>query len=171
MWIRLSGIPPQGVAVSSPVPLGQLALAQEDWSADGPIRVDMVVTRDRELIMVDGTVAAVLRFRCSRCLETCSRPLQAAVHLALAPAGSEPPESRHQLNATDLEQLFYQDGGLETDDVVREQLLLSIPMQVVCRPECRGLCPACGRNLNEGPCGCPAPPSTPWVEQLKRFRS
>ena len=171
MWIRLSDIPPQGVAVSSPVVLGQLGLAQEDWSADGPIRVDMVVTRDRELIMVDGTVAATLRFRCSRCLENCSRPVQAATHLVLAPAGSEPTEGRHQLNAADLEQLFYRDGGVETDDVVREQLLLSIPMQVVCRPECRGLCPACGRNLNEGACGCPAPPSTPWVEQLKRFRS
>lgn len=169
MWIRLSEISPQGVVVSSEAVLAQLGLAQEQWWADGPVRVQLLVTRDEEVILVDGEVSAALRFHCSRCLETCAYPVHAAVHVMLAPADPSPPEGHHQLSAADLEQLYYRNGGVETNEVVREQLLLSIPMQVVCRPECRGLCASCGRNLNEGPCGCPAPPASPWVEQLKRL--
>jgi uncharacterized protein len=170
MWIRLSDIPPQGVVVSTQTPLAQLGLGQEEWWAAGPVRVGLRVTREHELIMIDGDVGAPLRFHCSRCLRDCDAPLQLPVHLTLAPADAAVPEGHHQLQAADLEQWYYREGGVEINDVVREQLLLAIPMQVVCRPDCRGLCASCGRDLNEGPCGCPAPPDTPWVEQLKRWR-
>jgi len=170
MWIRLSEISPQGVVVSQSTPLTQLGLSQEEWSADAPIRVDLVVNRDQDVILVDGDVTGTLRFRCSRCLEPCAQPVRLSVHQALAPAVDHPTEGHHQLNAADLEQWYYRDGGVETNDVVREQLLLAIPMRVVCRADCRGLCASCGRNLNEGACACPAPPSSSWVEQLKRVR-
>ncbi|MEW6325327.1 MAG: DUF177 domain-containing protein [Nitrospirota bacterium] len=169
MWIRLSEIPPQGVVVSSPTPAAQLGLGREEWWTDEPVRVQLVVTRDGDDILIDGEVAATLRFRCSRCLEECTYPVRTALHVTLAPAGPDAPEGHYQLNAADLEQAYYREGGVETNEVVREQLLLAIPMQVVCRPGCRGLCASCGRNLNEGPCECPGPPDSPWVEQLKRL--
>ncbi len=170
MWIRLSEIPPHGVVVSSQTPLKQLGLVQEEWWAAGPLRVQLLVTRDERLIMVDGDVGVALQFHCSRCLKECSYPMQVPVHIALVPEGEEAAESRSQLHAADLEQLYYRDDGVETNDVVREQLLLAVPMRVVCRPECRGLCASCGRDLNEGACGCQESPAAPWVEQLKRWR-
>jgi len=172
MWIRLSEISPHGVTVSSPVPLAQLGLADEAWWADGPVRVHLMVTREAEQILVDGDISATLRFHCSRCLQECPYPVSGAVHLSLAPEGGHGTlEGAHQLNAEDMEQLYYREGGFETNDIVREQLLLSIPMRVVCRPDCRGLCATCGKNLNEGPCGCPAPAASRLAEQLKRWRS
>jgi len=172
MWIRLSEISPHGVTVSSPVRLEQLGLAGEPWWTDGPVHVHLMVNREAEHILVDGDISASLKFHCSRCLQECVCDVNSAVHLSLAPAGeSGLSESAHQLNAEDLEQLYYREGGFETNDVVREQLLLSIPMRVLCRSDCRGLCGSCGKNLNEGPCGCPPPAASPLAEQLKRWRA
>jgi uncharacterized metal-binding protein YceD (DUF177 family) len=172
MWIRLSEISPHGVTVASPVPLAQLGLGDETWWTDGPVRVHLMVTRETEHILVDGDVSAMVKIPCSRCLEECDYPVSGAVHLTLAPAGEDAAqEGARQLNAEELEQLYYREGGFETNDIVREQLLLSIPMRVLCRSDCRGLCPTCGKNLNEGPCGCPAPAASRLAEQLKRWRS
>jgi len=172
MWIRLSEIAPQGVTVSSPVSLAQLGLAEEAWWTDGPVRQYLVVTREAEHIVVEGDISATLRFHCSRCLQECSYPVHGAVHLSLAPeGGTGAAEGAHQLNPEDLDQLYYREGGLETNEIVREQLLLSIPMRVVCRPDCRGLCATCGKHLNDGPCGCPAPAASRLAEQLKRWQS
>jgi uncharacterized protein len=169
MWIRLSEISPKGVLVSDQTPLAKLGLEQEDWRAEGPVRVDLRVTRDEEIIMVDGQISAPLRVACSRCVEECAYPVSASLHLFLAPADDDRPEGVHQLHADELEQLYYRQGGLETNDVVREQLLLAIPMRVLCRPACRGLCPSCGHNLNEGSCDCPPPANEPRGLQLKRL--
>jgi uncharacterized protein len=49
---------------------------------------------------------------------------------------------------------YYQGEGLELEDALREQVLLAVPLKAVCRPECKGLCPQCGQNLNEGSCSC-----------------
>ncbi len=56
-------------------------------------------------------------------------------------------------------------GGVETVDVtpdIREDILLALPAYPVCRPDCQGLCPTCGKNLNEGPCACQPPGRLHW---------
>jgi uncharacterized protein len=172
MWIRLSEISPHGVTVSSPVSLAQLGLADEEWRTEGPVRMHLLVTREAEQIVVQGDVSATLRIPCSRCLQECTYPVNGTVLLSLAPEGGiGASEGAQQLTAEDLEQLSYREGGFETNEIVREQLLLSIPMRVVCRPDCRGLCATCGKNLNEGPCGCPEPAPSRLAEQLKRWQS
>ncbi len=171
MWIRLSEILTHGVTVSSPVPLAQLGLANETWWTDGPVRVNLIVTRESEVILVDGDISAALRFPCSRCLKECTYAVNSAVHVSLVPADEdEKSDGAHQLQADELEQLYYREGGVETDDMVRDQLLLSIPMRVLCRPDCRGLCASCGKNLNEGSCGCPPPAASRLAEQLKQWQ-
>ena len=49
---------------------------------------------------------------------------------------------------------FYQGGGMELEDILREQIVLAMPMQRVCREDCKGICPTCGSNRNETPCDC-----------------
>jgi uncharacterized protein len=49
---------------------------------------------------------------------------------------------------------FFSGDGVNLADVVREQVLLSVPMKIVCRPDCRGLCPVCGENRNDKECDC-----------------
>src|SRR2546422_2859983 len=54
---------------------------------------------------------------------------------------------------------------------VREELLLAVPQWVVCRDDCRGLCPRCGKDLNAGPCGCPAAPADRSEEHTSELQS
>ena len=66
---------------------------------------------------------------------------------------------------------FYEGGGVELNDVLREFVLLSLPMQRLCRAECRGMCPVCGKNRNLSDCGCqPEPADDRWAA-LKSIRN
>jgi uncharacterized protein len=62
-----------------------------------------------------------------------------------------------------------QANELELGDMVREELILAVPPYVLCREDCRGLCPRCGKDLNEGPCSCRPEPDPRWakLEALK----
>jgi uncharacterized protein len=58
---------------------------------------------------------------------------------------------------------------LDLDELVREDILLELPTKFLCRENCKGLCPVCGKNLNEGPCGCDTHPADPRMEVLKKL--
>ena len=55
---------------------------------------------------------------------------------------------------------YLKDHALDTDEFLRELILPEIPARVLCREDCKGLCPVCGQNLNEGPCACKKPETT-----------
>ncbi len=59
------------------------------------------------------------------------------------------------------------DERLELDELLREDILLDLPSKFLCTPDCKGLCPKCGKNLNEGPCACDSREIDPRLEILK----
>jgi uncharacterized protein len=63
-------------------------------------------------------------------------------------------EEEIEIDAGDAEIGFYEGGGIELEDILREQVLLALPMQRVCSESCKGICPVCGKNRNETDCGC-----------------
>jgi len=60
-----------------------------------------------------------------------------------------------QIDGAELEIGFYHGNGLLLEDVLKEQVLLDLPMKLLCRPDCQGLCPQCGQDRNVVNCGCP----------------
>ena len=66
---------------------------------------------------------------------------------------------------------FYSGPGLLLEDVAKEQVLLSLPMRSICRPDCKGLCPQCGVNRNREACSCSQPTGDPRWAALKGFQS
>ena len=64
---------------------------------------------------------------------------------------------------------FYEGDGVELNDVLREFIVLTLPMQRVCRQDCKGMCPACGQNRNLKDCGCQAVPLDDRLEALKNY--
>ena len=66
----------------------------------------------------------------------------------------EAAEEQHELQAEDLNIAVFDGEGIELDDLVREELLLALPVNVLCREDCKGLCPQCGQDLNLGSCEC-----------------
>jgi uncharacterized protein len=65
---------------------------------------------------------------------------------------------------------YYQGEGILLDDVVREQVLLAAPLKVTCREDCKGLCPHCGKNLNQEQCSCAVALEEPRWAPLKEIR-
>ena len=64
--------------------------------------------------------------------------------------------------------ILVEQGQLDLDELVVSDILLSLPMKHLCRPDCKGLCPTCGHDLNEGPCGCKKP-NDPRLEALGKL--
>jgi uncharacterized protein len=78
--------------------------------------------------------------------------------LLFRPLGIDAGSTERALVPPETEIGYYQGGGLVLEDVLREQVLLTLPVRTLCRSDCKGLCPRCGRNLNTEPCACEAGP-------------
>lgn len=106
-------------------------------------------------IRVRGRVKAEFELACDRCLEPVRYPMDREFDLFYrpAPAKGDTPHDL-EIDEGEAEIGFYQGLGLELSEVVREHVLLSLPMQKVCAEGCRGICPVCGRNRNSGACSC-----------------
>lgn len=105
-------------------------------------------------IRICGRVRVEMEAECDRCLETCRFPIDSAFDLCYRPAEMSAAEEEVSLDAGESEVGFYEGAGLELGDILREHILLSLPMQLICRDDCRGICPVCGQDRNQVVCGC-----------------
>lgn len=97
---------------------------------------------------------------CSRCLTE----IEQTVSSRISELYHYPPET-----AAAEGRVIPEDMNLDLSEVVREDMLLSQPMQSLCRPDCKGLCPNCGKNWNDGPCDCPADEGDPRLLVLRQL--
>ncbi len=121
-------------------------------------------------IRVQGELTTAVEIDCARCLEPVTRGVRRSFELLYRPQGSD--AGREEISVTDAEAEigYYRGEGIELKDILREQILLDVPMRVICREECKGLCPHCGQNLNNGSCQCPEPAGDPRWDALKDLR-
>ena len=93
---------------------------------------------------------------CARCLDPVAYRLEEQFDLLFRPTGVDAAAAEHAISTSDTEIGYYEGGRLALEDVLREQVLLSLPSKALCRQDCKGLCPRCGRNLNTEICACDA---------------
>lgn len=105
-------------------------------------------------IRVKGHFATTLEVACDRCLEPTEFPIEADFDLVYRPVTLSPEEHEVAIEDAEAEVGFYEGGGLELGDVLREEILLLLPMQRVCSENCKGICPICGQNRNQVECQC-----------------
>ncbi len=122
-------------------------------------------------IRLRGRLSAGLELQCARCLEPVREDVKREFELLYRPLGVD--AGRDELSVTDAEAEigYYQGDGLLLEDVLREQVLLALPLKVTCRPDCKGLCPQCGKNLNQEQCSCSKELEDPRWAALKEVRS
>ena len=122
-------------------------------------------------IRLRGRLSASLELQCARCLEPVGQNVDRKFELLYRPLGTD--AGRDELSVTDAEAEigYYQGQGIQLEDVLREQVLLALPLKAICRENCKGLCPQCGKNLNQEPCSCTVPAEDPRWEALKDIRS
>ena len=109
-------------------------------------------------IRVRGKLAVTMQCDCNRCLEPARFPLESRFDLFYRPAedAAAAEDAEVEIDPGEAEIGFYEGDGLDLKDVLREHVLLAMPMQRVCRAECQGICPVCGQNRNLINCGCEA---------------
>ncbi|MEN6535787.1 MAG: DUF177 domain-containing protein [Bryobacteraceae bacterium] len=105
-------------------------------------------------IRIKGHLEVRMEADCDRCLESATFPVDVSFDLYYEPADSVPHSEELEVGAGESELDFYEGEGLELELVLREQVLLALPMQRVCRADCKGICPVCGQNRNNVECNC-----------------
>ena len=121
-------------------------------------------------IRLKGSFSGRVRVPCARCVEPVEIPLAAEFDLIFRPAEADRESGERAISAPETEIGYYQEDSLALEDVLREQVLLSLPVRTLCKPDCKGLCPRCGANRNLKPCSCDEGPSDPRWEALTGLR-
>jgi len=117
-----------------------------------------------EDIRIVGRVSAQIETHCARCLEAVGNKVAEEFDLVYRPQGVDARGDEASINQAETEIGYYQGEGLLLEDVLKEQILLALPVKQVCNAACKGLCPQCGTNLNTGSCHCVnAVPDPRWL--------
>ena len=122
-------------------------------------------------IRVRGTYRGHFEVPCARCLDAVDYTLKNEYDVLYRPVGVDSDIREHSIGASETEIGYYQDGSLVLEDVLREQVLLSLPARTLCREDCKGICPRCGANRNTDPCSCEEAPADPRWSALRDLRS
>ncbi len=154
-------------------------LLQEPWGSlrkydlnEGPLllgddlEVDFLrgtlrLVHTNEGILAQGELTTQVKLECVRCLEPFAYRLSFSLTDRFLPAS----EAAHDEDAFPISN----DNSVDLSEPLREIILLSLPMHAVCRPDCRGLCPQCGQNLNFGQCDCQKEEIDPRLAILKQL--
>jgi uncharacterized protein len=142
---RLKRSPGESVAFELMADLPPMEVAGEKISFDGPVKAILNATNTGRTIMVEGTASGVLQLNCSRCLEPFTYSFEVPVSEIYTNAGEETEEE---------EAIPFSGDTLDVTAEVLKSLIMALPMKALCQEECRGLCPGCGQNLNQGNCEC-----------------
>jgi uncharacterized protein len=122
-------------------------------------------------IRLRGNFSGNFQVPCARCVEPVEIPLAAEFDLIFRPAVADSDPTERSITAPETEIGYYLKDSLSLEDVLREQVLLSLPVRTLCKPDCKGLCPRCGANRNSQTCTCEEGPKDPRWEALSGLRS
>jgi len=156
MKIDLTNIPSEGKRTD-------LRLTPDWWRPDpdedrivgleNPLSARIKIYPAGKKIVVEGFLSTRLLLRCDRCLEPYSWDLSTdfRIYLSMSPFKGE---LEVELSEDDLDIDFIDGNFLDPDQIIKEQIILNVPMKTLCTTECKGLCPICGCNLNMKRCSC-----------------
>jgi len=122
-------------------------------------------------IRINGGLATRVQLACARCLEPIVQNVKHEFDLLYRPQGADAGREELSVTAAEAGVSYYQGKGLLLEDVLQEQVMLALPVKAICRDDCRGLCPHCGRNLNVEQCSCAEPLEDPRWSALKDIRN
>ena len=165
---KIADITAEGVSLSGDLTGEELGLTDADVSIRGPLAVGLDLRAVDRTICVTGVVEGTAIRQCVRCLKDFDESMAFSIHVAYeretkATTAAKRTDPRHRkekqvLDGEPEEQnddLYHYVGDhLELAPMLREQLILASPMHPLCSDECLGLCPRCGKDLNDGPCRC-----------------
>ena len=122
-------------------------------------------------IRLHGKLNVTMTAACDRCLEPASVPVNHPFDLVYLPEAEARRGGEDEIDEAAIEVGYYRGAGIELNDVLREVILLAVPMQVVCSEDCKGICAVCGQNRNQTHCECHELPADDRWSQLRSLKA
>jgi uncharacterized protein len=113
-------------------------------------------------IRIRAAYRAEFEILCARCVEPVATPVVGNFDLMFRPQAADAESGERAITVDETEIGYYEESGLSLEDVVREQVLLSLPQRTLCKEDCQGLCPRCGQNRNLETCTCDTSSDPRW---------
>lgn len=121
-----------------------------------PVKVEGTLTNSGDFITLEGKGTVELQLPCDRCLKSVNVKVNFNLKEKFSSTGSSGKEEMETFSGE----------SIDISEVVRRAILAGMPMKVLCQEDCKGLCPMCGKDLNEGDCGCDTSYINPKFESL-----
>lgn len=173
MEILIDDIPDEGLEINATESNAWLSSIMKEilgsaFEKGGKALFNVSLTKFDDNVNLDGIVDITAGSDCDRCLRRYEEAAKVPIHAVLSPLHHRHREeyddgTEEELVKEDLEFEFYEGDRFDLAEIVREQMLLALPMKHLCREDCLGLCQGCGKNLNDGSCKCvQKKPDTRW---------
>jgi uncharacterized protein len=169
MRIEIDSDDDSGARFSQTYDGGELDFDQSELRLIEPVKVKGQVLRKSGEVELRGELQTKTAIPCSRCLKEVELPIAVNFAERFATAAAWQGEEQHELSEDDLD-LGVVDGAVELDDLVKEEILLALPAQVLCEENCKGICPNCGADRNVAECRCETQQVDARWEKLKDLR-
>lgn len=167
MFIDIDRLPREGLEVSKEFEFSSGEIIEESAVFFQPVHAEISVKKVGEEVFIKGRIKTILSFVCSRCLIPYEFPIDSQFDLVFLPEELE--QVKDELDSDDLNTSYYYSRRIDLREVVLEQFNLTFPVKPLCSETCQGICPVCGRNINNGECSCIKNDSDFRLEKLKIF--
>lgn len=134
-----------------------------------PVVLAAEIQRDRDQFHLSGTVSTAVELTCCRCLERYRLPVRESFDVLYLPQAHAPGGEETEVEDDDLTTAYYREHVIDLGQLMQEQFYLAVPVKPLCQDDCRGLCPLCGTNLNQGGCSCTQSWEDPRLTGLRRL--
>ncbi|MHB8069963.1 MAG: YceD family protein [Desulfobaccales bacterium] len=156
--VPIASIPPEGL--EKEMDLGEKYFSR--WREEDPelefsnaqINGSVRLEKHGRDILVRGALKGQLQLACGRCLEEFGGPVDVDFDLLLVPSPGSMQGEDEELSAADLDVDYYSGETVDLEPIIREQIILTVPLKPLCTEDCKGICPSCGAVLNLEACTC-----------------
>jgi uncharacterized protein len=170
MFLAVKELAIQKIRLRQSYAPGAVDYRTTDFRQVDPLEVRATAELLDDQIRISGELHTRLEMVCARCLEPVQEEISRDFDLFYRPLQPVNPDEEVRLKNQDTEIGFYEGEGMFLTDVLAEQVLLAIPIKVICRSDCRGLCPSCGANLNADECRCEKQATDARLTPLARLK-
>ena len=172
MFITVRDLERRKIQFDTSFPPGEIDFLDPNLRQEGDLKTQgsvELLSHTLGEIRIKGHVSVTMSAPCDRCLEPALATVDSDFDLFYQPADSGPEQAEVEIDEGDTEVGYYEGEGIELKDVLRENVLLSVPMQNLCKQDCQGICPVCGQNRNVSACHCEVKPVDDRWAVLKKL--
>lgn len=148
----------------------EVNLESEEATLKNNVKLSGKLIKRLTQVDVEGNISAEIETECTRCLLPIEKELKIPFNVSFVTPENYTEEKEAEINENDLQVSIFEGDKINLTEIVREQILLNLPLQVFCKDDCKGLCPKCGINQNLQNCNCDEKDVDPRWSALKNLK-